>query len=127
VCLEALPELDGVRISIGAVLNIWEGEDGGGGSVICIWVGVFRPYPVADSAPDRAATTEDVGSNSDVEFSLTVNGEFSMLGDDVVVGIVPLELGVGVHGVEVATEFTPLICVSTVGPIPFGSPRLSLL
>lgn len=42
VCLDAMPEPEGVRISMGTLVKICVG-DGGGGNVICICVGVFRP------------------------------------------------------------------------------------
>ena len=124
VCLEATPEPDGVRMSAAAWLNIWEGEDGGGGSVMCICIGVLRPHPTSNSAADSV----DVGGPaSGSQSSVTENAALSMVGGEFAVGVIDNEAGVGVRGVMAVVELISYKRVSTVGGRLFTSFALPLL
>lgn len=117
MCLEAVPEPEGVRISAAALLKIWEGDVGGGGNVMCICVGVFRPQAATESTTGVSEAV-DVASLSGARLSITWNEPFSMLGGEFVVGVRAIEAGVGVRGVA---TFVFEVRVSTTGTAPLGA------
>jgi hypothetical protein len=123
VCLDAVPEPEGVRISAAAVLKTWEGDAGRGGSVMCICVGVFRPQASPDSAAGGAETV-DVGRLPGAQASVPPTEPFSVLWGELAVGVRAREAVVGVRGVAAVAL---ALCVSTVGTTPLGSFDASLL